>query len=45
MYRTRILGEAVEASKLKDETIILQFEEKDLSQWKAYLFGPEDSPY
>ncbi len=45
MYRSRILKEASDALRMKDDNIILVFNDKDINQWKAYLFGCKDSPY
>ena len=45
MYRNRILKEANEAGKLKDKTIILFMNNENIFSWKAYLSGPEDSPF
>lgn len=45
MYRNRILKEAQEASKLKDRTFFLFMNDQSIYTWKAYLVGPEGSPF
>ncbi|KAL4472949.1 hypothetical protein ABPG72_020643 [Tetrahymena utriculariae] len=46
MNKSRILKEANEAAKLKEkENFVLLFDENDIYKWKAFIVGPEDSPY
>lgn len=44
-YRSRILKEAQEASKLNDKSIFLFMNDTSIASWKAYMIGPDDSPY
>lgn len=46
MNKSRILKEANEAAKLRDkDSFVLIFDEKNINSWKAFVFGPDDSPF
>ncbi len=45
MYRSRILKEATEAGKNRDKHVILYMKEDNIFRWKAYIMGPDDTPY
>ncbi len=45
MYLSRINKEAKDTVKLKDKNFVLTFDETNIFNWTAYLFGPADSPY
>jgi peroxin-4 len=45
MYLSRITKEARETVKLKDKNFVLTFDETNILNWTAYIFGPADSPY
>lgn len=45
MYRSRVMKELAEAKKFKESNILLSTRNEDLYTWKAFLFGPEASPY
>ncbi len=45
MYRSRVMKELAEAKKFKESNILLTTRNEDLYTWKAFLFGPDSSPY
>ena len=45
MQKTRILKEASEAAKLKDNSFYLYMNKDILYDWYCFLLGPEDSPF
>ena len=45
MYKQRLMKEAVEVEKHRDPSFILMFDEKDILSWRAFLHGPDESPY
>lgn len=41
----RLSQEKVASLKNLDEDFVLTCDENDLKNWKAYLFGPKDTPF
>ena len=45
MQKSRIIKEAHEAAKMKDNSFYLYMDKETLYNWVCYLYGPEDSPF